>query len=582
MKKVFLLFLIVNALISYGQNMHFPDETSNYNGLVYYNNTPYTGMLVDMYPNKKHKFETYYKNGLKDGKSTEYFSSGSKQFEGSFVAGETDGKQTYWYENGKVKEITNFVNSKRSGSCKKYFENGQVQLDENYAEGVLDGMKSEWYENGTKRKEVKYFLGNISKYVEWYNNGVKKCEIDYQNGQVKDGDYTFYDENNIPFTVTYAGGVKIKERFKDNHFIGYYNDDNKKDDGFLNINNRIEGKYMSWYPNGQKKSEVYEVDGKFEGKYLEWYENGNPQSDCYYKDNQLQGDAVKYDESGGKTAVKYENGVIVKREMQNDENLISRVRLGSNDFLYYCLSGEDMDTTFIRLTIDGANSSDRYKTNIISAIVAYIDNRFTKIYNAQDFGNRYISYLFSISDVSYSTQSVQYNSKCADKNLKIYDCVRTGYIGICHYQLVLKNANGNVLYNGNSTFKAPDLSDISFSVHYGQNADEAMDNVTKKANAQYAVFHFFPIHAFISELGKVKGDAKVKTVTISVGSNYGVYKGMDFYMSSEDSWATGIKVAKLTITEVNSTTSECKVKEGNEEVFHRFQNGKKVKIISDR
>jgi len=118
-------------------------------------------------------------------------------------------------------------------------------------------------------------------------------------------------------------------------------------------------------------------------------------------------------------------------------------------------------------------------------------------------------------------------------------------------------------------------------VYYPGSPEEALKKVITHANSDYPVYHFFPIRGYINELGKIKGDNKVKTVTISVGSSLGVYKGMNFFMRAQDSWTTGDAVAKLTVTDVYSNYAECKVNEGNEEVFNRFQKDNKIKIISN-
>ncbi len=525
--------------------------------------SPYTGEVID-YPGSK-------------------FDRTKLLYDGHFREGQRNGIIKKWYPNFKVESTENYKMGLRNGKQIRFYRNGNKKSEYSAVDGLPDGLCTEWYENGQKSKEESYMLGITLKKTEWNPNGIQRCELTYREGKVSDGDYKFTDEKGVEYTVAFAKGFLSKETYSDRHFVGFHPNGMKKDEGRCNEKGEIDGLYVSWWPNGQKQSEVTETGGLYEGKFSEWYENGAPKTLSNYRNNKPDGVTYTYDESGGKTLLLYENGKLVKKALQTEANLVSNNVPSSNLLLFYCLSGADHDTSFIKLTIDDGSSNDSYKNTITDAIVTCMNNRFKKITkgNLHEFGNQYLSYFFTVSDISTTSQAVNYNSKCVDKNLKYYDCVRTGYKATCHYKLTLSDATGNLLYNGNTSFATPDFGDLF--VHISQSAEEAIQYTVKQANSQYAVYHFFPIHTYITELTKISGDTKVKKVVISAGSDSGVYEGLNFYMLTQDSWTNGIVKAKLIVTEVNPGTAVCKVDSGNEDIFHRFNsNDKKVKIYSNR
>lgn len=70
------------------------------------------------------------------------------------------------------------------------------------------------------------------------------------------------------------------------------------------------GKSLSWYENGQLKSEVNFINGKRNGKVLNYYDNGQLKSDLTYKGDKKEGELVTYWKNGKlKRKDIYNNGV---------------------------------------------------------------------------------------------------------------------------------------------------------------------------------------------------------------------------------------------------------------------------------
>jgi len=64
------------------------------------------------------------------------------------------------------------------------------------------------------------------------------------------------------------------------------------------INDKLEGKYQSWFENGNLESEIYYKNGKRHGKYTEYYPNGKIKLIRIYNEDNMIKDSVKLDING--------------------------------------------------------------------------------------------------------------------------------------------------------------------------------------------------------------------------------------------------------------------------------------------
>ena len=85
-----------------------------------------------------------------------------------------------------------------------------------------------------------------------------------------------------------------------------------------------EGKWISWYPNGQKKSVVTYKDEKLDGLFTIWYENGQKKVKRTYKDGEPDGLETKWYENGQKRLEEtWKDGEwISEKEWDEDGSLI--------------------------------------------------------------------------------------------------------------------------------------------------------------------------------------------------------------------------------------------------------------------
>lgn len=102
----------------------------------------------------------------------------------------------------------------------------------------------------------------------------------------------------------------IKERI-----INYYDNNQRRiRNRFIMINGKMNGKYESWYENGNKEESCYYKNDLKNGNYEKFHHNGIISIRCFYKDDCIDGkyekfylDGTKYWEFFNKNKVCIEN-----------------------------------------------------------------------------------------------------------------------------------------------------------------------------------------------------------------------------------------------------------------------------------
>ena len=90
-------------------------------GLVYYQNKPFTGTSISHYSNQQKAALIQY------------------------VAGKKNGLYLKWYENGTVSFEANYISGKLNGASKTWWRNGQLRSVGTYENGIVHGTQTQWY-----------------------------------------------------------------------------------------------------------------------------------------------------------------------------------------------------------------------------------------------------------------------------------------------------------------------------------------------------------------------------------------------------------------------------------------------------
>ncbi|WP_298880135.1 hypothetical protein [uncultured Polaribacter sp.] len=124
------------------------------NGILFYENKVYSGVINDFYDNgdikstsqyfegkregkyfgwylnKNKSFQRFYKNGIKTGTHLGWFKDGSKMFEYQLNnKGVYHGHVKDWHQNGQIAKHFNFIDGKENGSQKMWQLNGKIRAN---------------------------------------------------------------------------------------------------------------------------------------------------------------------------------------------------------------------------------------------------------------------------------------------------------------------------------------------------------------------------------------------------------------------------------------------------------------------
>ena len=248
------------------------------------------GLLKDFYETGELNFIYVYEKGIRI-KYEGFFKSGKiRQITNYDLNGEVDGEWLVYYESGKIKEENTYSNGVRT-STKLYFENGKISE-------VSQNLDSD---NATIKTFDKY--GNLI-FEEVWNSVKEKWTIPkYPNGRsivsYANEDLEFEDKDENSFTRDNAYYMDID---------AWEGDIGKSDvfyTRFRTINGVVQYKVQEW----STKSNSDGTRG-WNGPYITYYDNGNKKSEVNYVNDKRDGEEKLYNRSGNLTStIKWDNGV---------------------------------------------------------------------------------------------------------------------------------------------------------------------------------------------------------------------------------------------------------------------------------
>ncbi|MGE5457150.1 MAG: TonB family protein [Methanococcaceae archaeon] len=180
-------------------------------------------------------------------------------------------------------------------SCTIALNGQKVYIDE-YKASVADPSAAKQFviiSNGDSPDGIKE--------TYYYISGEKKSESSYIKSSGKEGVYFVWDIND-----------QYGKYLRDGKSITWYINGQIKSENYF-IRGKNTGKYLTWFENGQLESESYFVDNKIEGKLIKWFENGQLKSEIDYQKSKVQGELKTY----------WKNGSIKRKEIY-DENKLTK------------------------------------------------------------------------------------------------------------------------------------------------------------------------------------------------------------------------------------------------------------------
>jgi antitoxin component YwqK of YwqJK toxin-antitoxin module len=231
-----------------------------------------------------------------------YFPGGALSSEGTMKEGKPDGYWKSYYESGKLKAEGNRKDFELDSTWTFYSEEGKLILKVNYKNGKKNGIKTTYLDKETIRENFRNDIKEgISRY--YYTDGKLKMEVPFIRGLEQGIAKEYSPEGNIITLVEYKRGFVI-DRIKIN----------RKDK-----NNLKQGKWFTFYDNGNIRQEGNYRDDKKDGYFKEYAENGDLVSVTKYINDTKQEDAEEikkldivneyYPDGVLKVSQTYRNGV---------------------------------------------------------------------------------------------------------------------------------------------------------------------------------------------------------------------------------------------------------------------------------
>ena len=133
------------------------------NGLVLYEQKPFTGRLYTLFPSTTDTAELLnYLDGREHGEWKKFYPSTKIKEIRYFKNGQKTGIFNVWWENGKKQLEYYFVANEYEGKCKEWNEQGQLSRLMNYRKGQEEGVQKWWYDGG--KIKANYLIKNGRRY----------------------------------------------------------------------------------------------------------------------------------------------------------------------------------------------------------------------------------------------------------------------------------------------------------------------------------------------------------------------------------------------------------------------------------
>ncbi|MFC2111846.1 toxin-antitoxin system YwqK family antitoxin [Bacteroidota bacterium] len=272
-----------------------------------------------------------YVNDQREGISYYYFKDGNMRSEVSFVNGKRQGISREYNSEGTIQSLKYFhdgyltdkeeinrldQNGYKQGVWKEFYPDRKLKTERSYRDNVLDGLYKEFNEKGNLVMVMKYEKGQVvAENISDEESIEIRNEYDDRNRLVKSGPF----RQNIPVGIhreydqdgkitnarTYdnigrmiAEGLVDEEGKKQGRWMDYYPEGEKKSEG-LYTNNYRTGKWRFYRRSGRIEQTGDYNQGRPHGLWLWYYENGSPLREEYFYHGREDGTLIEYSPQGG-------------------------------------------------------------------------------------------------------------------------------------------------------------------------------------------------------------------------------------------------------------------------------------------
>jgi len=526
MKKIITLVFLFQIGTGIAQNVAFTDEVTRSNGLLYFDNNPFTGLLFSSQDNVSNKctctLKALYANGKIDGLKEEWYVSGQRKHKGNYIQGKKKGTHIFWdasgnkeleeaYVNGKIIESKQYFSSGGLSTQNKFsstnfnekvytkimYENNKVQEETHLKKNQLLERKR-YYTNGNLKSHIKknpnklsetiyekllfengviqtesYFKDNIShgSYLKNFANGKIHKKIKYHNGDVIEK--TIYNENG--FIIESLLPTQDPNYYES---IEYFEKEKIKLKGYFSKTFKKDSIWTTFDMQGNKLNEQKYLSGRLmrEGKYK------NNQKDGIWKHYLLDGVTQKN--------ITYQSGSEVETRSFNVNHLYSNNYNSSDDVALIEFTKINGDKENIAFTSDTPFTQDNSYKRILGTIALKFLERMKILKDSDINENTVISKKIHITNMNVNYTASDVMGHLTNEYFTTYEA----YIS---FNLMLTDADGKKIFSKSYKFnKSGKLlnSLLNAAVQtYATTKDKAFISALKSIKFKKLLKKYFPI-----------------------------------------------------------------------------------------
>jgi len=306
-----------------------------------------------------------------------YDDAGKISVKGGFDENQKKTGQWTWFNHlGKIKEIAVYKDGALNGENIMYYDNGKTNISLSFKDNNIDGKYDYYTSNGalSQRKYYKNGLleGTFKSYFK-VGEDLLEFEIPYEKDRIEGKAIEYYANGNVYSESDYINGVLSGKK------IIYY-PNNEVSSVTEYFNSALNGEYKSYHPNGQLYEEGQSEKAFYNGSWKMYYANGVIQSEFDYNKGKLHNIYIAND-TDGKPHYDYfyENGEIAAYTYYNKDGSILDKAIKKDTLLNYKSYSPQSN-----LTSQGTNDNSGRKTGtwkfysdngVLKSKVNFIENR---------------------------------------------------------------------------------------------------------------------------------------------------------------------------------------------------------------
>jgi len=116
---------------------------------------PFTGWLVERYPDAALKSRSWLSNGVLHGISEGWYTNGTLQVREHYADGISKGEVTRWSEDGAKESEGTALDGKLEGVFRRWYPTGQLSDEVHFRSGVPKGLSTAWPPYRSLKAEVR-------------------------------------------------------------------------------------------------------------------------------------------------------------------------------------------------------------------------------------------------------------------------------------------------------------------------------------------------------------------------------------------------------------------------------------------